>query len=192
MKPVLGGGVLFQEAVVDAFVELGVEGRGHGIDVGRAFAGEQPGGQLLDGGGQLLVLPLGDGAVAAFVFEDAFAGALFRFLLVDAPELDHRKNLDRDVEAFQAAALDLHPVADLVGGVVPAQRLAGGAEIRLTLQVVGDLFALVGHFRFDLGPLAFGVRGQGRQRRGGAGNRRPPKLGQGEGRDEGRDKDREP
>lgn len=184
MKLVLGGVVLFQEAAVDAFVELGVEGGGHGIEVGRAFAGEQPGGNFLDVVGQLLEFPLGDGAVTAFVGEDAFAGALFLLLLIDAPELDHRKHLDRDGEAFQATALDFAPVADPVGGVVPAQGPPGGAEIGLTLQVVGDLFALVDHFRRDPGLLAFGVRGQD----GGAGNRLPPKHGQ----NEGRDQDREP
>ena len=120
------------------------------------------------------------------MFGDAFAGALF--LLVDAPELDHREHLDRDVEAFQAAVLDLHPVTDFVGGVVPTQRPPGGAEIRLLFQVIGDLFAPLDHFRFDLELLAFGVRSQG----GSADNQLPPKPSQNEGRDEGRDKDREP
>ena len=46
MKPVLGGVVFFPETLVEALVELAAEGGGHGIDVGRAFTGEQPDGNL--------------------------------------------------------------------------------------------------------------------------------------------------
>jgi len=46
VKPVLGGVVLFPETLVEALVELAVEGGGYGIDVGRAFTGEQPDGNF--------------------------------------------------------------------------------------------------------------------------------------------------
>ena len=80
MKAVLGFVVLFPETLIQALVEFAVEGGG-GIGVGRAFAGEQPDGDFFNVAGQFPEFPLGDLAVAAFVFEDALAGAFFRFFL---------------------------------------------------------------------------------------------------------------